>query len=746
MFRNYLAASLGNLRRNWLYASVTIAGLAVSFAAAILIGLYLRDEYSFESFIPDQQQVYRLGETLILPGSKPFVLPSVAAMAAPQLKLDFPQVERTARLAPRGATLKAGDHSFQEQMVWADPGFFRIMPYPVLAGDLEAALEAPDGLVLTRSAARKYFGLDAPIGKTVLVNSGIPDSDQPGAVAGDHPMRVLAVLRDLPSNTNLDVQVFASARAAFSAISADERRPTQFASDTLAYVKLRPGASADKIRAGLKAYADAHFPLYGGGPSNYRFRLTPLRDLHFEATSGGQGGGLRPPGDRRVDAGVGAVGALIVIIAAINFVTLMTARATRRSVEVGVRKAVGARRRDLLLQFMGEALIYVLIAMMLAVAVAELALPGLNAFLQRALKFDYLSDPRLGTAILAVTLLTALLAGLYPSFVLSSFRPASALKGGATQPSGSAAVRQVLVVGQFAILIGLIVMTGTIYRQTSFALHDALRLDTSQVLEVGAPCRSAFRQEVERLAGVKGVSCGSPMALGMQSSKTVIFKREMPVGRASMQTINEGPVDVGFFELHGIKPVAGRFFARSQGQDMVLDHEGPTPATVQPSFVINETAARALGFSRPAYAVGKRFAWVRWLQPSEPGKIPVQQISEIVGVAPDFSLGSIRAPIDPTIYYVHPRLGQTLLVKVDGASIPETLRAMDQTWKRTGQEGPLQHVFENQTLQDLYKDVVTQEIALAICAGLAILIAWATVSIHAWLVARAKPAMALRYE
>ena len=723
MLKNYISAALGNLSRNWIYATITIAGLAVSFAAAILIGLYLRDEYSFEQFIPGHQQVYRFAETLILPGSKPFVLPTTAAMAAPQLKLDFPQVERTARLAPGGATLKVGDQSFQETLVWADPGFFRIMPYPVLAGDPNAALEAPDGLVLTRRAARKYFGQDTPVGKTLLVNSGIPDSDLPGAASSYHPMRVLAVLQDLPSNTNLDIQVFAAARAPFSAITADERHPSQFTADTLVYVKLKPGASVEKIRAGLKAYADTHFPLYGGGPSNYQFRLTPLSELHFEVTGGGQGGVLRPAGDRRVDAGVGAVGALIVIIAAINFVTLMTARATRRSVEVGVRKAVGARRGDLVAQFMGEALIYVLVAMVLAVALAELTLPHLNAFLQRSLQFDYFGDPRLGIAILAITVLTALLAGLYPSLVLSSFRPASALKGGATQPSGSAAVRQVLVVGQFAILIGLIVMTATIYRQTSFALHDALKLDTSQVLQVGAPCRSAFRQEVERMAGVKGVSCGSPMALGMASNKTVIFKLGMPVGRASMQTINEGPVDVGFFELHGIKPVAGRFFAKSEGQDMVLDHDGPTPATVQPSFVINETAARALGYTHPADAVGKRYSWVRWLQPTEPGKIPMQQFSQIVGVAPDFSLGSIRTPIDPTVYYVNPRLGQILLVKVDGASIPETIRAMERTWKRTGQDTPLQHVFENQAVQDLYKDVVTQEIALAICSGLAILIA-----------------------
>ena len=722
MFRNYIAAAFGNLGRNWLYASITIGGLAISFAAAILIGLYLRDEYSFETFLPGHETVYRLGETLILPGEKPFVVDGVSATAAPALKLDFPQVERVVRLGPTPMTVKKGNAPIQQAVVWADPGFFKIMRYPVLAGDPDAALDAPDGLVLTRAAARKYFGEDTPIGRILQVNVGFGGPGMPpeeaSLMSAFHPMRVMAVLQDLPSNTHISADVFAAARASFSPIAFEDRHPSQFASDTLTYVKLKPGASADQIRPRLKAYADAHFPLYGGGPSNYRFRLTALKDLHFDASTQGSPVGVRPPGDRRVDVGVAAVGALIVLTAAINFVTLMTARATRRAVEVGVRKAVGARRRDLVLQFMGEALIYVLISMVLAVALAELMLPYLNGFLQRVLKFDYLGDPRLGASILAAALLTALLAGLYPSLVLSGFRPVSALKGGATQPSGSASVRNVLVVGQFAILIGLIVMTGTIWRQTNFALHDALRLDTSQVLQMGAPCRSAFRQELERLAGVKAVSCGSGVALGFYSSKSVIFKRDR-----AMQTISEGPLDVGFFEIHGIKPVAGRFFSKGIGEDMVLDRPDIPPETVQPSFVINVTAARALGFTKPADAVGERYSWVRWQQPSPPGKIPLQQISQIVGVAPDFSLGSVRSPIEPTLYYVNPGRTQMMLVKLEGRRIPETLAAMDALWKRTGHDKPLQHVFENQAVQDLYKDVVTQEIALAICSALAILIA-----------------------
>jgi putative ABC transport system permease protein len=721
MLRNYLAAALGNLARNWRYASITIAGLAVSFAAAILIGLYLRDEYSFETFIPGHQNVFRFAETLILPGEKPYVIGVVPGSAPPQLKLDFPQVERVARLEPFNTTLKKGAQSFQEPVYWADPGFFRIMQYPVFAGDPNAALEAPDGLVMTRAAARKYFGRDAPIGSTLLVKTGWlrPDMspDESNMMSAFHPMRVMAVLQDLPSNTNIDVQVFASGRAPFSATSADERHLDQFSANALAFVELKPGASPDQIRSRLKTYADAHFPLYGGGPSNYRFRLTPLRDLHFESTSQPTPG-LRPPGDRRVDAGVAAVGALIVMIAAINFVTLMTARATRRAVEVGVRKAVGAHRGDLVFQFMGEALIYVVISMVIAVALAELLLPYLNGFVQRVLKFDYLGDPRVGGTLIGAGLMTALLAGLYPSLVLSGFRPATALKGGAAQPAGSASVRNVLVVGQFAILIGLIVMTGTIYRQTNFALHDALRLDTSQVLEVWGPCRGAFRQEMERLPGVRAVSCGSPMALGVSPSKTVIFKRDR-----SMQTVSEGPLDVGFFEIHGLKLLAGRFFSKANGEDMVLDRPTLAPPTVQPPLVINVTAAHALGYSNPADAVGKRYAWVRWNQPTPPGRIPQQQVSEIVGVAPDFSLGSVRSPIEPTLYYVNPAVARAMLVKLDGRTMPETLRQIDAIWKRTGHDEPLERVFENQAVQDLYRDVITQGVTLAICSSLAIFIA-----------------------
>ena len=826
MFRNYLAAAFGNLGRNWLYASVTILGLAVSFAAAILIGLYLRDEYSFDRFVPDHQRVFRLETDLTWPGGKPQQMDAVSGLVAGQLRLDVPQVEQVARIAPGSVGLRRGDVESLEQIVWADPDFFRVMGAPVLAGDPNAALAAPDGLVLTRGMARRYFGEDAPIGKTLQVSSAV-NLNLPPAWRKDwvapHVMRVLAVLKDPPGSSHLKAGLYGSGRAALSLLALSDKQPSIFNPATLTYVKLKAGASADAIRASFGGFVARRYPQ--ARAMRLGFRLEPLTSLHFTARTGGDA--LRPPGDRAVDAGIGAVGLLIVVIAAINFVTLMTARATRRAVEVGVRKAVGARRRDLVAQFMGEAAIYVLIAMLVGVSVAELLLPYANALVGRGMRFDYLTDPRLLAAIVAMAALTAVLAGAYPALVISAFRPAAALKGGVGQKAGSVAVRQTLVVVQFAILIGLVVMSGTIYRQTSFALNDAMRLDTDQVLRIGAPCEPALKQQIAALPGVKQVACAGGEAVG---GGTSAFFAMQP-GHA-LTPVDYGPIDLGFFEMHGLKPLAGRFFDPNRGQDMVLERAGEGAAN-QPSIVLNQTAALRLGFKTPQDAIGKAVSWSRFTAVQLPG-VPPMVPSEVIGVVPDFTLKSIRGQISPTVYYVDLAGAQFMVVKLSGRQIPETLQSIKRSWRSTGHDRPLPQAFENQVVQELYKDVITQEIVIGICAGLAILIAclglfalaaftterrtkeigvrkamgastfdvvrlllwqftkpvlwanlvawplafwamdhwlkgfayrvdlppwlfgaasasavliaWATVSTHAWMVARAKPATALRYE
>ena len=720
MLRNYVSAALGNIGRNGLYAGITILGLAVSFAAAIVIGLYLREEYTFERFLPGYERAYRLESDASMPGQKTRPMIFTSGVLAGPLKLEFPEVQSVARLTSGRPFLKRGGVATPETAVWVSPDFFRIMSYPVLAGDPNAAMQAPDGLVLTRQAARKYFGVDAPIGRTLLVNPaedaayGYSPADK-DMVTSFHPMRVMAVLKDLPSNTHLNVQVFAAGRAPFSTMTIEERYASPYNISQLTYLKLKPGVDPAALTARLAAFGRANYPPQNGVPA-FRFRLMPISRIHFSDVGMGPEV-LRPSVEPRVDAAIAAVGVLIVAIAAINFVTLMTARASRRAVEVGIRKAVGARRGDLVIQFMGETLIYVLISLVLAAALTELVLPYVNAFLQRTLAFDYLGDAGLAAALTGSALLIVVLAGVYPSLALSSFRPAAVLGGGGGQSPGSARVRQVLVVAQFAILIGLVVMTATIYRQTQFALNDALRMDTNQVVWLAEPCRSAFAREAAAQPGVKAKSCASFGAMTFGENPTYALMPDR-----SRRTLDEAVIDTGFFELHDLKPLAGRLFSRDRGEDMALDRPD-ADASLQPSVVINESASRVLGYVRPADAVGRTVTWARNSALSIKTGMPAARPSRIIGVVGDFTLGSIRNQIAPQIFDVYPARTQFVLLKLDGRAMPETLKTLQGLWSRTGHGRPAEFGFESWYVRDHYKDVITQGVAIAVCAGLAILIA-----------------------
>lgn len=696
MLRHNLAVAFRNLARNWLYAGITVAGLAAAFAAAMLIGLYLRDEYSFERFISGYSQVYRLETDVLAPAQEPARTDGASSTAAANLALDFPEVEGIARLARSSRWVGGDEAKTWERVAWTDADFFKVLPYPVLAGDPVAALHNPNGVVLTRKMARKYFGVDAPIGKTLLVQA--PAGDAP-LFATPHPMRVEAVLEDIPRATHLEqFEIFASGGAAWSPLTLEDQLPSR-SLIFWTYVRLPPGMSADRIRAGLEAFAARHYP----GPLGWRLRLEPLKDLHFTDDA------------RTVNGDIAIVALLIVVIASINFVTLMTARATRRAIEVGVRKAIGARRRDLIVQFMGESLIYVLAAMLIGVMIVGLALPSVNAFLQRTIAFNYLSDPTLAAAILGAAVLTGVIAGLYPAVVLSSFAPAPALKGSRAQRAGSAAVRQGLVVVQFAILTGLIIVTATIYRQTSFALQNVVRLNEDQIVYMD--CEPGFKEKLAALPGVNAVACVSNEAIGDIPTKT--FVKDTARGNI---TINTAGADVGFFETHGLKPLAGRFFSNDHGEDMVVGGPGADPLS-QPSLVLNESAVRQLGFDSPQEAIGRSVDWIRPFAAPPTDEQPSFRSSRIIGVVGDFTLGSIRTAIDPTMYFVDPISTHILFATLQGQRLPATLDSIDVLWRSTGHVRPIKLDFLGETMRQQYRDVEIQGAIIGGSAGLAIVIA-----------------------
>jgi putative ABC transport system permease protein len=560
-------------------------------------------------------------------------------------------------------------------------------------------LHDPDGLVLSRQAARKFFGVDAPIGRTLLVQEVHGEDSMSTA---PHPMVVRAVLKDIPSATHLEqFKIYASGRAPWSWQTRQEQHSAPLRTIET-YVRLAPGRPVDRVLAGFPAFAARHYAEH----MDWRFRLEPLKDMHLT------------PETRAVDVSIAAVGALIVVVAAINFVTLMTAYATRRAVEIGVRKVAGARRSQLMSQFLGETLIQMLLAVAISVAIVELALPGVNAFLRRTIAFDWFDDPALAAAILGAALLTALIAGLYPALVLSGFRPAFALRGAkGVQAGGSGRVRQGLVVVQFAVLMCLTIVGATIWRQTSFAMDNLKRMKVDQLVYF-ADCERPFKQEMAKLPGVSGVSCVSEPAADDFPFKTYVNDP----GRGTIG-ISAAAADVGFFEMHGLKPLAGRFFSNDHGEDMVLDRPGAGPES-QPSIVLNESAVRQLGFKSPQDAVGSSLSWKRAPASSPSADVAPFRSSRIVGVVGDFTLWSMRHRTEPTIYFADPAEG-ILFAKLQKQTMSETLGAIEGLYRRIGHVRPLRWevLGDHRREETEVRDEEAQGAIVGGCAGLAIVIA-----------------------
>jgi putative ABC transport system permease protein len=698
MFGNYLMAALRNLARNRLYAGINIVGLAVGFAAAILIALYVRDELTFDRFIPDAAHIYNVYTVFPQSGRTPLVIDRTAGDLAAAFRLDFPALPAIGQLMLYAGKFRHSDVEAVESLYWADADIFAALPLPVFAGNLTTALQGPDSVVLTRRMARKYFGHDNPIGQTIELRvTSVPQ-----------PFTVTAVLQDIPSNTSLRAEIFVSGASAESPLRHEDVPGLGFPCDVHILIHVPTGYPIERLRRASAAFLLRH-KSQDAGMAPVHLDFQPLTDIHLTPTELGD---FRPPSNPVMVYALGVVGILIVLVACINFVNLMTACALERSVEVGIRKVSGALRRDLVKQFLGESLLYALLGLLLGLAIVELLLPALNALVDRSITFHYWADLRLSSVLVSLAVAVGVLAGVYPALVLSSFRPMTALKH-AAHLAGSGLVRQVLVAIQFAVLVVLLIATGVIYRQTSYALSKTLPLNKENVMMISIvptngplPDTSAYADAIRSLSAVSGVAQSSALAMGFgQEAEPVV----LPNG--SKVIVNHAAIDFGFFEFYGLKPLAGRFFQRTRGADGVsADPKAPW----HPPIVVNERALRLLGFASPQSAIGKSITLTEVA--AAPGP------SEIIGVVPDFSFKSVRNVVDSMIYFVDGTQRQIVSVRLKGDDIPTTVAAIDKIGKdlsipRSGWD------FLPQYLRGLYIDVVRQSNMLAIFAGVAAFIA-----------------------
>jgi putative ABC transport system permease protein len=708
MLRHYLSLAFRHVARNRLYALISVTGLAIGFGAATLIGLYIHDELTYERWLPNSERIYRVSPTTDVTGE---------AAGGPSdiglwLANDYPeQIEAVTRLFRGGGFFKRGDVELREQILWADANVFDVFRYPVARGTLDGALDRPNGLVLTRSAARRHFGDGDPLGQTLLYN-------------GREPMVVNAVIEDSPSNTHLAVNVLASARASFSPAAEQDRNPMVTFGGKLwgsfTYFLLKENEPIGPLRESIRTLFDRHAPAAGERKASDIWPLVtrPIRSIHLARP-------FDPPEAEQLGAvyAVAAIGLLIVLVASINFVNILTSLGMRRAPEVGVRKALGASRRDLFKQFMGESFFYMIAGSAVGLALAAAALQPLNTFLQRTIDFSMFADWRVACAALGFLALAVLTAGAYPSLVLSSFRAATITKSPRTG-GAHARVRQALVVLQFAMLIGLLIATTVTYRQMALGMREALRQNTDPIVVAylaqqlpdrgtRTTCTQSLLDRMRRIESVQQVACS--MGLPQQD-----FQFGAPLVRPGAEPVQVRylGLGIGFLELYGYRPVAGRFFSAELGTDA----SPPNNVWTSPeSIVLNETAVRQLGFGSADEAVGEFASFAHVFR--QPTTFTPWHAARIIGVVEDFQIGSIRASIPPAVFFVDEGQAVVMSLKLDGRATPEALEAIDRTWKELGGSGPLSWSFFEQTMQNMYLDLRRQTQVFSAFAGIAIFIA-----------------------
>jgi len=688
LFRNCLAAALRNLARSRFYSAISVFGLAIGLCAAILVGLIARNETSYDHFLPGYERIYLAG-ALLLPTGHPgmYSHESPSWIAAP-MQQRFPAVEAITRLAPADVRLKHGVVEAKETIYWADPNVFEVLRFTALAGDLQSALQRPDSIVITRSLAQKYFGQDDPVGSSIMVSDG-------------HPMTVTAVIEDLPvHNSQFETAIFASGASSYSDLTRLENDPNNHPDSppitvtVRTYFRLASGASLEALQQAMPEFFNSVRPsrLMPVGV-HLTLNLVRIDQIHLSP-------GLNPGVASRLWMII-IIGVLIPLIAAVNFLNLTTARAARRALEVGIRKAAGAGRLPLIAQFIGEALIYTLIAAVLALMGVELLLPGVNSFLQTGAVFAWWRNPLQIVWIAAGALLLALLAGSYPAFLLSAFNPVAVLKARVSRPGGNA-LRLLLVGAQFAVLIGLVIAAGVVYEQRQYATHEALRVNTDQVLVIRTACTHDLEDRLRALAGVRGVACSSPSLLKNDSFGNYTLKD------GSVTAMDIIAIEPGTMEILGVQARAGRF---------------PVPLKNEPpGLLINEAAARRLGFQTPAAAIGQ------FLPITD---APQMTAIPVIAVVPDFNVDSVSETVRPTVYTPLETAsrrfrtddGVLINVKLRGSAIPQTLVAIDRLLTRAHPDEPVDRQFLDNYIQSLYLSVQRQEQALAVSAAVAVMLA-----------------------
>jgi putative ABC transport system permease protein len=675
MIFSYIKTAWRNIKRHKGYSAINLLGLAIGIACCIIILIYIQDEFSYDRYPQDYDQIYRLTEHLQSPDRGEISSARTPPPWAPSLTEDFPEIESYVRIKiPMVSWLvsrQVRDMKFHEKgFYFADETIFDFFNLPLIQGDSRTALASPSTLVLTETTARRYFGSEDPLGKTLRLDN-------------TYDFQITGVMKDFPRNSHFSADILAS----FITLSSVPIYGGEFyatwrngvAPDLYTYIRLGEGASPEDLEGKLPGFLEKYLgPILQRLNLSISVRLQSLKNIHLHSNLDAE---IRANSDIRYIYIFSAIALFVLLIACINFMNLSTARSANRAQEVGMRKVVGAEKKQLVTQFLGETTFLAFLALLLAMIMVTLFLPVFNSLSGKHLK-PTLGDPLTLLGVVGITLFVGLVSGSYPAVYLSSFQPVAALRGSLKAGKANFLLRKSLVIFQFALSIVFMVATGVVYQQLNFIKNRDLGFDKEQVvvLPMGDPqarqIYQTFKDKALQSPDILAVSGTSSVPGGLIN---ILLFRPEDAAAGEEITMEHFMVDHDFIDALGLDLIEGRAFSLKY------------PTDVREAFILNEAAAGHLGWGEDP--LDKRIT------------ITGFKNGRVIGLVKDFHAKSLHQKIEPLLLHIapDPDVFLQLIVRIAPGNYQRTLSFLENVWEEVYPRDPFVYSFLDDDFDSLYR-------------------------------------------
>jgi putative ABC transport system permease protein len=702
MLSNILKIIFRNFSKEKAFTLINVTGLTLGLAAFLLISLYVIDEMSYDRFYPSADNIYRVRNEVLINGNGGGGVTTPPVLAE-TIVAEMPEVAAATRIFNAGfPVIEYGENSFsEERYFWADSSFFDVFEAEFIYGQAEGALDRPNTVVFTESMVLKYFGeLINPVGLAVTYKSTGNETE------------ITGVIKDPPDNTHFPFE-FLCSLASYPQILDNTSWVNNF---IWTYIRLAEGTDMETVQAKLPAFTALHaspeMTVFGAADmadfnargNIWEHHLQPLTSIHLHSNYTRE---IIPNGNATSVNMFIIVAVFILLLACINYVNLSTARSLSRAKEIGVRKILGAPRRDLITQFLTESIVLTQVAVGLAIVLVALILPSFNVFAAKQLTIGMNNPLLFAIALVGVAIIVGIAAGSYPAMLLSSFNPIYALKGQANPGSSNIKLRNLLVVAQFTIGIGLVIGTLIVYSQLNYIQNKDLGFDRDDLLviekvdDLGGRTQP-FKDEILKIVGVQGATSTFNLIGGAANNQTMQLE-----GKDDSFLIWNFPVDHDFAETYKLDMAQGRYFQRDFATDSM-------------STVINETAYRQMGLETLEGAA----IILNANNPEFRRRLP------IIGVVKDFHFETLRDPIQPFAFFMwglfgnnNNYMGRNLSIRLRTDDWPAMLSSIEEVWKEFAGIQAFEYQFFDDYFDDLYRTEQSAGVVFASFAGLAIIIA-----------------------